>query len=208
MNRKHISALVLAAGMSTRMGRCKLDLHWNDSTILGSILTALDNECIERIVVVSGAYPAEVETIVRSFTHAHSEARVEIVHNPKFNNGEMTDSIRVGLEWLKESDGVLITLGDQPNIESEIVRTIIKAFISESDLVVPSYNLRRGHPWLVGSRYFQELEQLSAGYTMRTFLNSHSQEITYVDADHQSAFLDIDSWDDYIRARAGGVTSK
>jgi CTP:molybdopterin cytidylyltransferase MocA len=60
MNRKHISALVLAAGMSTRMGRCKLDLPWNDSTILGSILTALDNECIERIVVVSGAYPAEV----------------------------------------------------------------------------------------------------------------------------------------------------
>lgn len=204
MDREHISALVLAAGMSTRMGRCKLDLPWNDSTILGSVLTALANESIDRIVIVSGAYPAEVETIVRSFTHSHSEARVETVHNPKYINGEMTDSIRVGLERLKESDGVLISLGDQPNVEPEIVRKIIKTFISGSDLVVPSYNLRRGHPWLVGSRYFQELEQLSVSYTMRVFLNSHSQEITYVNADRQSAFLDIDSWDDYIRTRAGG----
>jgi molybdenum cofactor cytidylyltransferase len=203
MSREHISALVLAAGMSTRMGRCKLDLPWNDSTILGSVLTALDNECIERIVVVSGAYPAEVETIVRSFTHTHSEAQVETVQNPKFNNGEMTDSIRVGLERLQDSDGVLITLGDQPNVEPDIVRKIIKTFISGNDLVVPSYSLRRGHPWLVSNRYFQDLEHLSARFTMRDFLNSHSQEIAYIEADRQSTFLDIDSWDDYILARAG-----
>ncbi len=194
--RKAVGALVLAAGKSTRMGCSKLSLPWEDTTILGSVLRALQTPSVSRIVVVTGAYRTEVDLIVQNF-----EGPVETVFNPAFENGEMTDSIKIGMAAMPDVEGVLVLLGDQPQIKKEVVEALCERFSAEgSPLWVPSYARRRGHPWLIGKELWSELYTLSSNFTLRDFLNAHSQVIRYLNLQVQGIMNDIDTWEDYHRA--------
>lgn len=193
---KAVGALVLAAGKATRMGRSKLSLPWEDTTILGSVLRALQTPSVSRVFVVTGAYRDEVDQIVKDF-----EGAVETVFNPVFENGEMTDSIKIGMAVVTDVEGVLVVLGDQPQITKEVVEALCERFsASDSPLWVPSYAQRRGHPWLIGKELWSELTALNSSFTLRDFLNAHSHSIHYINFKDQGIVNDIDTWEDYLRA--------
>jgi molybdenum cofactor cytidylyltransferase len=95
----------------------------------------------------------------------------------------------------------LIGLGDQPQLSLEAARKVLSAFESSgAQLVVPSYNLRRGHPWLVQCDLWSELLSLKSPQTLRDFLNSHAREIHYVETD-QTILKDLDTPEDYQREK-------
>jgi molybdenum cofactor cytidylyltransferase len=191
-----ISAVILAAGMSRRMGRPKMLLPWEATTVLGRILQVIKAAELESVMVVTGASRGEVEAIC---THAG----VQHVLNPDYSSGEMLSSLQVGLRALPaEPRAALVVLGDQPAIELQVVSRLINAYAETGDsLIVPSYRHRRGHPWLVGRELWPRLCEMQPPETPRDFLHRRSGIIHHVEVDTASIFQDIDTPDDYLKSR-------
>lgn len=193
-----IGAIVLAAGLSTRMGRPKMLLPWGESTVLGRVVCTLHRAGIAPILVVTGAFREEVETLLQALP-----CPTVRVHNPRFEDGEMLHSLITGVENLPgDLDAVLVALGDQPQIEGEVVKRILERFAQQhSKIIVPSYQMRRGHPWLVARDLWEELMTLALPRTLRDFLNAHQDEIDYLVVDTPSVLQDLDTPEDYERLR-------
>lgn len=184
--------MVLAAGLSRRMGNPKINLPWGDVTILGQVVRTLAEAGVDDIVIVTGGTPVEG-------TDRWLGLPFRLVHNPDYASGEMLSSLRAGLGALPgETEAVLIALGDMPAVPVEAIRSVLEAWrSSHASLVVPSYQMRRGHPWLVTPQLWPALLSLQSPATLRTFLNQHQAAIQYVNVDSPGILLDLDTPADY-----------
>ncbi|MCX8024010.1 MAG: nucleotidyltransferase family protein [Thermanaerothrix sp.] len=189
-----IGAVVLAAGLSRRMGAPKLLLPWGDHKVLEHVAVTLWEAGIKCIVVVTGGYREQVEDLLRALPFP-----IRWVHNPEFAEGEMISSLKVGLKHLPQHlEAALIVLGDQPQIQQDVISQLVKRYTErKSLLVVPSYRMRRGHPWLVDRRLWDELVTLPAEQTLRDFLSFHTEKIDYLVVDTPSVIQDLDTPEDY-----------
>jgi molybdenum cofactor cytidylyltransferase len=191
-----IGAVVLAAGRSQRMGQPKLILPWGDTTIIGRVVSVLATAQIDEIVVVTGGAQIAVEKILR-------DTPARTVFNPDYANGEMSSTLKVGLRaFLEKVEAALIVLGDQPQIELGVVQSVLEVYRQEAALlVVPSYQMRRGHPWIVARTFWPEIDQISPPKTLRDFLNQHQPETRFVNVNNASILQDLDMPQDYQRFR-------
>ena len=193
---KMISALVLAAGLSRRMGTSKMTLPWGNSTVINQVISVLTAAKIGEILVVTGGGQKDVERVL-------TNAPVKFVLNTHYDQSEMIDSLQLGLcECSPESEAALIALGDQPQIQLEIVQKIVKAYEgNKSPIVIPSYQMRRGHPWLVNRIFWQQIADIRAPDTLRNFLEVNKDRIEYVCVDNDLILRDLDTPDDYAREK-------
>lgn len=187
-----IGCILLAAGKSSRMGQSKIVLPWGGSTIISTILNTYIQAKITEIVVVTGGYRDLVEKEISHFP-------VKIAYNRDFENGEMADSVKTGLSVIgKDCDAIFIALGDQPKISSNDLLGMIDQYQSQpGSLIIPSYAMRRGHPWLVPHSMFQELLDLRTPSTLRDFIKSHEKEIRYYLVKESDILTDLDTPEDY-----------
>jgi len=96
----------------------------------------------------------------------------------------------------------LIGLGDQPQVQERSVRSVLDEYRkSGAALVVPSFQMRRGHPWLVARPHWDEILRMRSPASLRDFLNRHADEIHYVELDNQSILQDLDTPEDYLKSR-------
>ena len=196
-----ITAIILAAGKSTRMGSPKMLLPWGDTTIMEHVIAVVSNAGIKDILVVTGGARERVEAVI---LECEKRYPVRSVHNKEFKTGEMLSSIQCGLQDLLERGvgAAMIGLGDQPQVQENSVRLLMKAFLeTKSPLVVPSFQMRRGHPWLVVSSLWNELIEMDSTQTPRNFLNAHAKDIYYVNMDTPTILSDLDTPDDYHAAQ-------
>lgn len=191
-----IAALILAAGQSKRMGQPKLLLPWGETTVLGQVIETLQQAGVEQFLAITGGARPQVGEILAG--HA-----IPSVNNPAYASGEMLSSIQCGLQALTaETEAALITLGDQPQIEVETVRAVRQRFAgTKAGILVPSYHMRRGHPWLVARPFWDEILQMKSGLSPRDFLNMHAREIEYVNVETPSILADLDTPQDYLKSR-------
>jgi molybdenum cofactor cytidylyltransferase len=194
-----IAAIILAAGMSKRMGQPKLLLPWEGTTVLGKVIKTFKQAGIEYILVVTGGDRELVET---NLTELATQFPTRSVFNPEFAQAEMLSSLQRGLAALpSEAEAALIGLGDQPQVQARTVRRVCAAFVkSGAPLVVPSYQLRRGHPWLVARSLWGELIKLPPSQSPRSFLQRHASDIYYVNIDTPSILEDLDTPEDYAQS--------
>ena len=190
----NISAIILAAGQSKRMGQPKMLLPWENTTVLGKVIETIQQTGIEDILVVTGGARDEVEKIAANY-------KLRTTHNENFARDEMLASIQLGLqEQETQSEAALICLGDQPQVEERSVRKVCDAFReNKSSIVVPSYQMRRGHPWLIARELWGEVLQMRTPESMRDFLNAHRDDIFYVELDTSSILMDLDTPADYLK---------
>lgn len=200
-----IAAIILAAGQSKRMGQPKMLLPWGKTSVLGKVIEILQSAGVEEIVVVTGGAREDVEEIVRQYAEGGKQKAVSSRQNAEYSRGEMLSSLQTGLAALRDNasvDAALICLGDQPQVEEGSVREVMKRFVeTESDLVVPSYRMRRGHPWLVARPLWEEILSMGASESPREFLNRHAGEIEYVNVDTPSILADLDTFEEYLKSR-------
>lgn len=195
-------ALVLAAGLSVRMGKPKMVLPWGKTTVIGAVVAALSSAGLDHILVVTGGNREGVEA-------ALAGTPAKPVFNPRFADGEMLHSIQAGLDGIPAGfTAALVVLGDQPFIQGDTIRQVVAA-ASENPgkIVVPSYQMRRGHPWLLPHRYWREVLELNKPQTLRDFFQAHASEIEYVTVATASVIQDLDTPEDYIRSVQGGENS-
>ena len=190
-----IAAIILAAGQSKRMGRPKMLLPWGETTVLEQVIATFKAAGVEEVLVVTGGDRKQVETLVGD------SARTAF--NPEFAKGEMLSSVQAGLARIKPgTEAVLIALGDQPQVRERSVRLVIEEYRkSGASIVVPSFQMRRGHPWLVARRHWDEILRMRSPESLREFLNRHTDEIHYVSIEDECILQDLDTPEDYIKSK-------
>ena len=192
-----IAAVIAAAGFSRRMGRFKQLLPWNERTVIRAVVENLYTAGAAPILCVTGHRADEVMA-------ALDGSPAQIVHNPKYATGEMVTSYQAGIAALHNSSfsGCLLALADQPHIAIEIIRQVIEqAQTTPDQIVIPSHQMRRGHPIYLPRRLWDELLAFPADASLRDLLNRHSAEIVHVNVDTDAIRRDMDEWGEYERLR-------
>lgn len=190
-----ITAVILAAGQSKRMGQAKMLLPWGKTTVLETVIATFRAGGVDDILVVTGGHREQVEALVAKTART--------VFNPEFAEREMLRSVQVGLKGIKPgAEAALIGLGDQPQVQVGSVRAVVDAYHkSGKDLIVPSFQMHRGHPWLVARPYWAEILSMRSPASLRDFLNRHADEIHYVELGNASILQDLDTPEDYWKSR-------
>jgi molybdenum cofactor cytidylyltransferase len=188
-----ITAIVLAAGESKRMGEPKMLMPWGKSTVLQTVIATLQTAGLSDILVVTGGARRQIESLVGK--------SVQTLFNENYADKEMLVSIQAGLRAkMREASAALICLGDQPQLQEKSAREIITAWHqNRARIIVPSFEKRRGHPWLIAREYWDEILNLPADQTMRDFFNQHKRDIFYVNMDTPSILQDLDTPEDYLK---------
>ncbi len=192
-----VIAVVLAAGLSRRMGTPKLVLPWGQRTVIGQVVTVLQEAGLREIILVTGG----AEALVREALHGQA---VRFIHNTAYASGEMLSSVKTGLTTAMHAsaEAALITLGDQPQIQVDVVRVLLNRWqMKREGIIIPSYQMRRGHPWLISRSLWSEVLALQAGGTLRDFLKAHAAEIDHLTVEHDSILQDLDTPEVYERQR-------
>ena len=150
--RKFISGLILGAGASSRFGQPKQLLPFRGTTLLGWVIRQAERaDGLDEIIVVLGRAADEIRQRV-NFGNA------KVVDNPVFGEG-CASSYRAGITAANpDSDAIMIILGDQPGVESEIINGVAENWRqSDGQIVLASYQGRRGHPMLFAKPLFDKL---------------------------------------------------
>ena len=187
-----IWAIVLAAGMSTRMGAQKLLLPFEGKTIIEKVVENILISGIFQIRVVLGSDQIKIAETLKSWP-------VHFVVNEKFQEGMLT-SVISGVKALPpEAKAVLIFLGDQPFIPGSVTEKVVETWKnSEKGIVIPLFNGKRGHPPLYDLKYRNELSNLDPAAGLRSVAQKFPEDIYEVETFCPEIVRDIDTKDDYL----------
>jgi molybdenum cofactor cytidylyltransferase len=186
-----VSAILLAAGESTRMGRQKALLPWEGATLLEYQLAQLSAmEQIGEIIVVTGHEPEHIREV------ASLSPRTITVHNQDYRAGKV-GSILAGLRSVAAAaDAVMVIAVDQPRAAEMLNRVIESHASSGRPITVPRYRGRRGHPPIFARELLPELFLMTEDTQgVRAILRRHAGEICEVDCD-ASVLVDLNRPDD------------
>lgn len=194
---RRVTAVVLAAGESRRMGQTKQLLPWGDTTVLGQTLRHVQQSAVHELVVVTGHEADKVAAVATA-------AGAGTVHNPDYASGEMLSSLQTAVRRLSANRAaVLVMLADQPLIGPDIIDLILHAYWQgHGHLIVPVHAGRRGNPVLIGRIYFEALLALPAGAAPRDLLRQYQAQLHRVEVPGDAIFHDLDAPEDYERWRA------
>jgi molybdenum cofactor cytidylyltransferase len=186
-----ISAILLAAGESKRMGRPKLLLPFGSSTILEQSVDNLLNSSVAELILVVGCTAEQLLMKI-------ANRPVKVAINRDYRRG-MSASIKAGLDLVSdEAKGIMLALADQPFIDSYIINCLIEAFgIGNKGIVIPVYQGKRGHPVIFASKYKEKLLAVKDDVGGRQIIAEHPEDLFQMGIDSESVILDINTQRDY-----------
>lgn len=195
-----MSAVLLAAGESRRMGRPKQLLPLGGKTFVESCVDNLLASDIAELVVVIGHRDLDVRRAIGGRT-------VNLVYNADYPRGGMGTSVQRGVEALSiGSQATLIALVDQPRVPFTVIDLLIEAYRRKRSLIViPTYRGEKGHPALVDLRLKSEILTVAPESGLNKVLRAHIDETQFVEVDDESILDDFDFPEDYDRLSNRGV---
>ena len=188
-----IVPLRVAAGQSKRMECLKQLLPLGTRTLLGETICRFQEAPPASIFVVVGHEALSIKERLAGLP-------VKWIENPHYREG-MSSSIREGIRALpSETEAVLLALGDLPLIQAVTIRKLMDSFLaSRSELVVPVFRGRLGHPVLFGKSYFRYLERLTGDKGARDFIQANKEKALFLEVEDPGICCDIDTAEDYER---------
>ena len=198
-----IAAIILAAGRSSRYlagggaEASKLIALYRGEPLVRRVARAALASCARPVVVVTGHARTAVEAALAGLPLAFA-------FNPDFASG-LASSLRTGVAALPASAaGVVVLLGDMPDIEAQTIDRIVEVFVTSPNLVaaVPVHAGRRGNPVLFGRALFAAVARLEGDEGARRLLREAAPDrVAEVPFDDVAVTLDIDTPDDLAAAR-------
>ena len=190
-----ITAIVLAAGKSERIGRPKPLLPTSDGIpFLAAILDTMTSTAVDEVRVVVGHAAEQVIDLGGLVRHV-------IVHNRDFERG-MLSSVQEGVRALPSgTTAFLIWPVDHPLVQADTVERIIAAWKERNaPVVVPVYQGKRGHPTLFSAKLGAELLRAPAEEGARAVVHAHEKQLVEVEVDDPGILTDIDTPQAYRKA--------
>ncbi|UPG71484.1 molybdopterin-binding/glycosyltransferase family 2 protein [Roseomonas gilardii subsp. gilardii] len=185
-----VAALVLAAGLSRRMGPVN-KLLAEDAAGRPMIARTVDHVLASRadpVIVVTGHERERVEA-------ALAGRPVRFVHAPDHAEG-LSASLRAGLEAVPEdSEGALVCLGDMPLVGPGTLDRILDGFdpAAGRSVVQPVHEGQPGNPVLWGREFFAEIRALTGDRGARGLLARHAAHLATVPVTEDSVLRDFDT---------------
>ncbi len=189
------AAILLAAGLSSRMGQLKSLLPWEGSTLIQYQIEQMKQAKINEIVIVLGYQAERIQKNISGY-------EVKKVINESYKKGK-SSSIRMGISSLQgDAEGILISAVDQPVPTGVLKKMTNHLKESGAAVVIPMYEKRRGHPILFHGSLKPEL-QLIKEETMglRSIIHKFEQQIAYLDVADPSVLLNFNKPEDYFNKR-------
>ncbi len=184
-----MSAILLAAGESTRMGRQKALLPWAGATLLEYQLAQLAAvRDIVEIIVVTGHEPERIREI------ASAAERARVVHNGDYRTGKVS-SIKAGLAAVSPDAEAIMLLGvDQPRPASLLLHVVAAHCAGGSVITVPSFGSHSGHPVIFSAGLRGELSEIvEETLGVRAVLRRHADDVGTVEVADRAVLLDLNS---------------
>jgi molybdenum cofactor cytidylyltransferase len=174
------------------MGQSKLLLPWGNTTVIAKVIMTLVDSGIKNIHVITGSNHDAVEDALAAYD-------IDFHHNAGYERGEMLSSVKIGIHNLEnQADAAMIVLGDQPQIEAGVVRALIDRYTSgKYKIIIPSFEMHRGHPWIIDRYLWNDVLNLGADSSLRQYLNKMHDEINYVIVGTSSVLMDLDTPEEY-----------
>jgi len=183
-------ALILAAGMSSRMGAFKPLLKIGTHTFVRRVILTLQQAGASPVVLVTGNQAALLERHV-------SGTGVVCIRNELYASSQMLDSVVVGLRYLNGRCGqVLLTPADIPMFSAETAQKLMNC---GKPAAAPSYKGRKGHPLLLSCELIPFIETYRGPGGLAGAIQASSQPVWLIEVDDEGILLDADTPDDYER---------
>lgn len=196
--REAIRALVLAAGLSRRMGDFKPLLPLRGKTLIENSVGSALSGGAETAVVVTGHRADEVEGVLRS---AFGE-RVRFARNPDYAATDMLRSAQLGAAALPPCEAFFLLPGDMPAVAEDTYGKLLAARKREAAAVIfPTLHGRRAHPPLIDARLIREILAFDGGGGLRGLWERHGTGLRTVPVDDAGVWLDLDTPEDYRKCR-------
>ena len=189
-----MTAVVPAAGMSARMGRNKLLMHFHGKSLVEHAVDTLFASEIDEIIVVLGH---ESEAVRRRL----AGKRVRFVENPDYREGLAT-SVRAGIKIVSpDADGIMIYLADQPLLEPAEINLLVHAFARAKDagksIVVPFFGDRRGNPVILDQSYREMVLDIAGDIGCRRIIKRHPDQVFAIRMETDHVVRDMDTPEDF-----------
>jgi molybdenum cofactor cytidylyltransferase len=183
-----VTAVVLAAGLGSRMGGDKMLAMVDGKPMIAVTVGNILESAVDHVIVVTGHGQEKVETALAGMN-------VRFIHNADYSKGLAT-SLRAGVEAAGQADAIVVCLGDMPRVKPAVIDRLIAAFnpVEHRSIVVPSHNSTFGNPVLWGAEHFARLAGLSGDKGARKLLAELAGDVTEVEAD-EGVLLDADTPD-------------
>lgn len=183
-----ISAVILASGYSNRMGRNKLLLPYKKKPIVEHVIDAILSCNFSNIILVG----RDVEVI-----NIGKRKNIKTVINSNATNGQ-SESVKLSINNLPNTDGYMFFTGDQPLIELETIELLLHKFNQNNNfIIVPKHKEKKGTPVIFPKEFKQELLSLEGDTGGRVIINNNLDKVIFVDLPKEHVLFDIDTPDDY-----------
>ncbi len=188
-----ISAILLAAGQSQRMGEFKQLLPYGEKPFVACCVDHLLASRIDELIVVTGHREADVRQVLL-------DRKIKTVFNPDYKEG-MSSSIKCGVQAVNEnSEALLIALADQPQISPSVINQVIEAYEkTDPHIVIPVFNNQKGHPIILQAKLKEEILAITPEIGLKQVVRAHEAQTLYVDVADEAVLLDFDYPEDYRR---------
>ena len=191
MPRRKITAIILAAGLSSRMqGGAKLLAPLGGIPLIRHSVKNICETVFDEIIVVIGHN-------AKAVIDALDDLPVTLVKNPDYTNGKAS-SIKAGLKAIaKDSDDVLIALGDMPLVPAMLIDKLCAAHRDNPDadntITLPFCANQHRNPVLFGKAFFDLLAALEGDQGARQIIHDHDMSIARIDWPDKAVFMDADT---------------
>lgn len=190
-----ISAIILAAGYSSRMGSMKMLLPMGVCNMLERTIGSFLAAGIEEVFVVTGFEAEKIEQCAAGL-------RVHTVRNTSFAEG-MFSSIQAGVRALPQDvDAFFVMPGDIPFVDPGIIRELAAGITPENMILYPRFEGRKGHPPLISAKLRDEIQQadiqLAGG--LKGVLSRHENMAAYLNFADPALLMDLDYQEEYRKA--------
>ena len=183
-----IGALIVAAGMSKRMGEFKPMLSIGSISVAQRVVATLSQAGVSKIVMVTGYNATTLERHL-------SGNSIIFLRNEDYETTQMFDSVKIGLSYLLDKcDRVLFTPVDVPLFTARTVRTILD---SNAPLAVPMCEGRQGHPILIASELIPEILRDSGEMGLKGAMDRCSVPLLRIDVEDPGTIHDADTPEDF-----------
>ncbi|SIR97779.1 molybdenum cofactor cytidylyltransferase [Peribacillus simplex] len=194
-----IGAIILAAGMSIRMGEPKLLLPLRGQPLFRHAIDSILGSTMQPIHLVAGKYIEEIRQ------HSEDYPELKIIHNPYYADG-MSTSLKLGVQSINEHvDAVMIFLADQPLISRDIIQSLIDKYIECKDegvrIVRPKYKGEAGHPILVDAVLLNEFHSINGDQGGKSIIKKYDAVTETVSFDNSMWGFDIDTPEDFQKVK-------
>jgi molybdenum cofactor cytidylyltransferase len=190
MKNINLGGLLIAGGLSQRMGQFKPLMKYDEEEFVVSVARKLIEVC-DKVIVVTGFQKDKIEKILNS----NLLPQVECVYNPDYAKGMFT-SLKTGLNELHNFDWVLYHFVDQPFHSKEFYKDMISQIDGSCDWIQPVYKGKEGHPVLFNKKIIGMVNESPNDSQLRYIRDDSAIRIKRWGCNYSSILIDFDTPDD------------